>query len=311
MQRKLSVEETAAICNETSGMLGHAVRRHLKECGIDVASKAAVQSYFQESWESYETGMVTLPNPKRRGKLLTGGWLRVSNLLQVMQRMMDRFFDKGKLSWKSNIPGNECWFELIIDKGSSATKLVLKYCCIDFPDSVRNVSLVGILDRVKDVYEMIIAFKPIFDQVNKINAKGSCVWPPWRQAMPIGIKAAAADGKPMFVWQQDNSTAPPGLPSTAPPSDPPPRFPDCGPCGKWGRCGCPSKRKRAHYANGIAPALPDLYGDGPGLTGSTFSAVCAECASKPEEQLRACRRQWEQVSKRGHGWRRARIFFGG
>eukprot|EP00965_Chrysotila_dentata_P257206 6212807-Pleurochrysis_carterae.AAC.1 len=216
LQQKLDVEQTAALCNETSGMLGASIRRHLKACGIDVASKADVHEYFKASWEKYETGMVTIPDPKHRGRMTTGAWLRVSNLTEVMENMMRRFHKKGKLAWHSNIPADECWFELIIDKGSSATKLVLKYCCIDTPDSVRNVSLVGILDRVKDAYDMMGAFKPIFDQLNQMNCRGKSIWTPWRQALPEGFKAAAADGKPIFAWQEDNSN-----PTTAAPTDAP------------------------------------------------------------------------------------------
>eukprot|EP00965_Chrysotila_dentata_P053607 1778534-Pleurochrysis_carterae.AAC.2 len=39
MEKKLNVEQTAALCNETSGTLGAAMRRHLTDCGIDVATK--------------------------------------------------------------------------------------------------------------------------------------------------------------------------------------------------------------------------------------------------------------------------------
>eukprot|EP00965_Chrysotila_dentata_P183569 6061404-Pleurochrysis_carterae.AAC.1 len=67
-----------------------------------------------------------------------------------------------------------------------------------------------------------------------MNSKGTSIWTPWRQALPDGIKAAAADARPMFAWQKDDSAAPPtSNPSSGLPAAPPPRFPDCGPCGKW------------------------------------------------------------------------------
>eukprot|EP00965_Chrysotila_dentata_P000012 486-Pleurochrysis_carterae.AAC.1 len=94
---------------------------------------------------------------------MTGGWLRITDLRAVIQRAMLRFAEKGELAWPPNIPGSECWFQLIIDKGSSATKIVLKYNCINNPESVRSVSLVGLLDRVKDTYEMMSVFKPLFE----------------------------------------------------------------------------------------------------------------------------------------------------
>eukprot|EP00965_Chrysotila_dentata_P095740 3164431-Pleurochrysis_carterae.AAC.1 len=117
------------------------MRQHLKGCGVQVASKSKVKAYFAESWEECETGKITVSDPKRRGRLLTGAWLRVTNLLSVIQRSLLRFAKQGKLAWPSNISGQECWFELIIDKGSSATKIIVKYICIANSESVRNTSL--------------------------------------------------------------------------------------------------------------------------------------------------------------------------
>eukprot|EP00965_Chrysotila_dentata_P168491 5563921-Pleurochrysis_carterae.AAC.1 len=76
LQKKLDVEQTAALCNETSGLLGAAMRRHLKSCGVKVASKADVQGYFRDSWEECETGKITVPDPRRSGRVVTGAWLR-------------------------------------------------------------------------------------------------------------------------------------------------------------------------------------------------------------------------------------------
>eukprot|EP00965_Chrysotila_dentata_P232819 6199215-Pleurochrysis_carterae.AAC.1 len=114
----------------------------------------------------------------------------------------------------------------------------------------------------------------------------------------------------MFVWQADHSAAP-SPHSTTPPPPPslPPRFPDCMPCGKFGGCACPSKRKRANHSNSNLPS--DLYGEGPVLKGCTWSVSCQECALEPEGKLDACRRQWAKAEQRQHAWRRARIFLGG
>eukprot|EP00965_Chrysotila_dentata_P081850 2701342-Pleurochrysis_carterae.AAC.1 len=195
--QKLNVEQTAAFCNETSGALGAAMRRHLADCGIKVASRDKVQSYFAESWEECETGKITTPHPKKRGQLLTGAWLRVNDLIAVIQRSLLRFAERGELAWPANISGQENWFELIIDKGSSATKIIVKYLCISTPESVRNASLVGMLDRVKDTYDMMSIFQPLFDQFNDINRRGLCVWLPWQQLLPRGVKAAPDDQMPI------------------------------------------------------------------------------------------------------------------
>jgi hypothetical protein len=41
--RQLTVAETAEMCNEVTGQLGHALRRHLKKCGVEVASRDKVR----------------------------------------------------------------------------------------------------------------------------------------------------------------------------------------------------------------------------------------------------------------------------
>eukprot|EP00965_Chrysotila_dentata_P251923 6210362-Pleurochrysis_carterae.AAC.1 len=295
MERKLNIEQTAAFCNETSGMLGAAMRRHLKGCGVHVASKAQVQAYFKESWESCETGKVTLPDPKRPGRVITGAWLRVSNLLQVIQSSLHRFAKKGELAWPSNISGQECWFEMIIDKGSAATKIVIKYNCVKNPDSVRNVSLVGMLDRVKDTYNMMSIFKPLFDEFDDINRRGLCVWSPWQQLLPDGIKAAAVDQKPIFEFVEEHAT--PADAAAAPFAPPPPRasaptFPDCGTCAKWGKR-CPSKLRRSFVSNGTGDVEMELdFGNGPGLLSNTWCADCVECNANDGGKLDALRRQW-------------------
>eukprot|EP00965_Chrysotila_dentata_P217551 6190067-Pleurochrysis_carterae.AAC.2 len=316
MEKKLSVEQTAALCNETSGTLGAAMRRHLSSCGINVATKLDVQEYFRSSWHECETGRVTIPHPKRRGHVLTGAWLRVSDLRGVIQCAMQQFAAKGELAWPSNISGQECWFQLIIDKGSSATKIVLKYNCIAFPESVRNVSLVGMLDRVKDTYEMMSIFRPLFDQFNQINQRGLCVWLPWQQLLPADFKASALDARPMhaFVDEATPAAAPtPAVPLSAPlPSlSSAPTYPDCRSCAKWG-ARCPSKLRRSHASNGEGNIKMNLcFGDGPGLVANTWNLDCVECTADEGGQLRALRRQWEEVQERGQGWRRLRGMLGG
>eukprot|EP00965_Chrysotila_dentata_P246193 6207009-Pleurochrysis_carterae.AAC.3 len=317
MEKKLSVEQTAALCNETSGTLGAAMRRHLTDCGINVATKKDVQDYFRSSWHECETGRITVPHPKRRGHILTGAWLRVSDLQSVIQCAMQKCAAKGELAWPSNISGQECWFQLIIDKGSSATKIVLKYNCISFPESVRNVSLVGMLDRVKDTYEMMSIFRPLFDQFNEINQRGLCVWSPWQQLLPSGIKASAIDAHPIhdFVVEQSATAAPtsavPASVLPAPPFSSAPTYPDCRSCAKWG-ARCPSKLRRSHASNGEGNVKMDLcFGEGPGLIANTWSVDCMECQADEGGQLQALRRQWEEVRERGPGWRRLRGMLGG
>eukprot|EP00965_Chrysotila_dentata_P261726 6214353-Pleurochrysis_carterae.AAC.1 len=326
LQRKLSVEQTAAFCNETSGLLGAAIRCHLKDCGMGMASKADLRSYFQESWEECETGKITVPDPKRHGRVKTGGWLRVTDLAAVIQRSMTRFAQKGQLAWPSNISGNECWFQLIIDKGSSATKIVVKYNCIARSESVRNVSLVGMLDRVKDTYDMMSIFKPLFDQFNDINRRGLCVWTPWQQLLPSGFKASAADQHPIpdvvegtsLPTDADGASAS-SMPAAAaarasvtpPDQNTAPLVPDCKACARFGPK-CPSKLRRAFASNGPGNVEMDMdFGDGPGLLSNTHCTDCNECTLVEGGQLSALRRQWAEVDEHGPAWRRMRGMIGG
>eukprot|EP00965_Chrysotila_dentata_P182109 6013474-Pleurochrysis_carterae.AAC.3 len=107
---------------------------------------------------------------------------------------------------------------MIIDEGSSATKIVMKYNCIANLESVRNVSLVGLQDRVKDTYHMMSIFKPLFDQFNDINRRGLAVWCLWQQLLPAGVKAAAVNQKPIFAFVEEAAAAPSAaaLPSNVP-----------------------------------------------------------------------------------------------
>ena len=99
---------------------------------------------------------------------------------------------------EANIPADEVWWQLVVDKGGTATKLILKLCCDIMADSVRHVVLLGIFDRVADKYDMYVtAFGPIYEQMNVINQTGGCVWAPWFQHARQSIILREADLYPV------------------------------------------------------------------------------------------------------------------
>ena len=178
----MDVEATCTLCNDSSGLLIAAYRRHLKKLGVKVASKAAVRAHHQQYHHPSVSAKVTQPDPKRPGKTTVAAWLRIVSLEGVMQSVVNNKARSGDLLWRENIPGDEIWWQLVVDKGGTATKLVLKCCCDSMPDSVRHVVLLGIFDRISDKYDMVAtAFGPVYEQMNVINFQGGCVWAPWFQ----------------------------------------------------------------------------------------------------------------------------------
>ena len=105
---------------------------------------------------------------------ITGAWLRVTNLLGVIQTTLNRQAAGGILEWPSNIPSSEIWVQLIEDKGGSATKLLLKFLNVKRADSVYHTVLVGMLDRHKDYYEHLSeAFQQLYRQYSEIKVVGA------------------------------------------------------------------------------------------------------------------------------------------
>ena len=193
----LDIETACGICNESSGTHGHAIMRTLKESGVKVPTKAARKAFFQESWHETVTGTIEYPDPKKRGRILKAAWLRVISLLVVLQTMARRQAKGGTLSWDGNTPADEYWFQLVIDKGGTTTKVLLKFLCVEFSDSVRHSTIVGLLDKVKDTYEFeVVAFGPLLEQLNEINRNGICIFSEWHPRVPRGFYLRTSDARP-------------------------------------------------------------------------------------------------------------------
>ena len=63
--------------------------------------------------------------------------------------------------------------QVLIDAGAGITKICLKHCNLKNPDSIRNLTVIGILSGVKDTYDNFQrAFKDLLEQINVANRKG-------------------------------------------------------------------------------------------------------------------------------------------
>ena len=74
---------------------------------------------------------------------------------------------------------------------------MLKHRCIKRADSVRSLTLLGLLIGVKDTYEaMKIAFGPIYDALSRVNEENLYVRLPWAPQLPsLGKWELSGDAK--------------------------------------------------------------------------------------------------------------------
>jgi hypothetical protein len=190
--------DACALGNEQTGLLGAAFRRFYRAIGIRVPPKSEITAEFKKCWHDSEIGKIVIPDPKREGKILTAGYVRVVNIHRVIQRMLRQQSECELLAWPPNVPSSEVWIEFIEDKGGASTKLLLKFICCKDPNSVYHTVLLGMLDRVSDNYEFLKeAFGPLYDQISEISRRGLCVRSVWRQQLPVNVFRRNGDDYPM------------------------------------------------------------------------------------------------------------------
>ena len=102
--------------------------------------------------------------------------LRYPVLMHVHQRMGERM----------NVPADVYPITVMMDAGGGITKVVLKHTCITRADSVRCLTLLGILIGVKDTYTALhAAFGPIYAAISRMNEEHMYVDLPWAPRLPI------------------------------------------------------------------------------------------------------------------------------
>ena len=112
--------------------------------------------------------------------------LIVTNLKEVIQADATKWARANQVSWPPNVPADQWWFQLLIDKGGKSTKVLLKHICVNRADTVQRCTVVGILDHVKDTYENLqLAFGELCAQMNAINSTDSRVNVAWRPRLSL------------------------------------------------------------------------------------------------------------------------------
>jgi len=87
------------------------------------------------------------------------------------------------------IPSGEWWVETIIDKGGTATKLVLKLLNVLNADSTRRIIPLAMLDGVSDTYSMVeLAFGPILRTLAEIERWRYPVFLRWTPRLPRDVE---------------------------------------------------------------------------------------------------------------------------
>jgi hypothetical protein len=87
---ELGVEAAVAMCNEMTGNLGQALRRHLRDNGVKMPSKGVLREEVKKMWHESETGKIVVDDPKKPGKVIVGAWLRVKDVHKVIQTTINR-----------------------------------------------------------------------------------------------------------------------------------------------------------------------------------------------------------------------------
>ena len=295
-------------------------------------TRREVNAYFRQAWHECTEGSIKVPDPKHPGKLNTVAWVVVNDLMDVIQKTLTNLANAGLLRWHANMPPDEIWFQIILDKGGTTTKAVMKVINSEQSDSVLHCVVLGMMDGCKDTYENIQrAFGTLIHQANEINRKGFCMGTVWRQVLPHGFETATDDAEPMVAAPARADTAKQGgsckkrakrdVGHAASPSPLVPplvvasdeRRPDCYACAD-GHCPCASREAKTSSTGG--PWWAKRSHDIPRLRamGCTFSETCSTCNRlKDGTQLECLRRQWEAARKVGLNVqpRRLRIFWGG
>lgn len=114
-----------------------------------------------------------------------GTFLRVKDPLDVARRSAQVHARNGHMAWPSNVPADVYPLTIMIDAGGGITKVVLKHPCVQRADSVRAITLLGLLIGVKDTpAAMKLAFGPIYDALSIVNERDTFVDLPWAPQLP-------------------------------------------------------------------------------------------------------------------------------
>ena len=115
-----------------------------------------------------------------------GDVLVVKDPIDVIIRSARVHGDSGHVAYPGNVPADVWPVSIMIDAGAGITKVVLKHCCVKRADSVRSLTLLGVLIGTKDTYAaMSKAFGPLYAAVSEVNRRNVYVTLPWAPQLPV------------------------------------------------------------------------------------------------------------------------------
>jgi hypothetical protein len=196
--KKLALEDLLELRKELSGAMYEQILSFIrKKTGLQTeVPRSAVRQAFDEGAFEYETGSFTSVDEKEvelkgGGKVMKkvtshGTFLRVKDPIDVARRSAQVHARAGRMAWPMNVPADVYPLTVMIDAGGGITKVVLKHPCVQRADSVRSITLLGLLIGVKDTpAAMKLAFGPIYDALSIINEQDTFVDLPWAPQLPI------------------------------------------------------------------------------------------------------------------------------
>ena len=193
--RKLSVEELGTLVADQTGTMAAAMLSHLKEAGHTAVSRKQIRDLVKSSMSEVETGRIVVPHPRKPGRTMVAGWLRVVDVLSALVKSVMFEHASGLISWPSNVPDGEFWIGFAADKGGGATKLIAKFVCSELADSWRHTCMIAMLDRVDDIYNHLSeAWLPVYRQLSDLQQRGASIRLPWQPHLLPNIIRTADGG---------------------------------------------------------------------------------------------------------------------
>jgi hypothetical protein len=194
--KTLKLEDLVSLRREVSGAMYESLIKFIRDkTGAKTeATKKELKEAFDGFSFPYETCSFTSVdekeievNGKKVKKKVTshGTWLRVKDAVEVARQSARVHAAAGHLAWGANVPAHVYPLTVMIDAGNGRTVVVLKHPCVMRADSVRSITLLGILIGTKDTRDAIKkAFGPIYDALSTINEVDSFVSLPWAPQLP-------------------------------------------------------------------------------------------------------------------------------
>jgi hypothetical protein len=196
--KKLDLEACISLRAEMSGAMYDAVLSFIRrKTGVQTEpTRKEVKTAFDEFKFEYETGHFTSVDDKETevgGKKVIkrvtkhGYYLRVKDPLAVLQQSAAVHAMEGRLAWPANVPHDVYPVCVMLDAGGGSTKVVLKHPCVKRADSVRAITLLGVMTGAKDTYgyaAMKEAFGPLLLACSEWNRRHTEVHLPWAPRLP-------------------------------------------------------------------------------------------------------------------------------